>query len=124
MKKAIAFAITLILGLSLAACGNNATDNNNSNNITSDGTSLQSDMGTISDTVSDMIAKISSDEAKKVALSHAGLKESDVTDIDVDLDRDNGVLKYEVNFHHGGTKYNYKINAENGDIISSNKDNS
>lgn len=124
MKKIIALVCCLIFASSLAACGNNTTnDGTTSNgNTNGNGSSLQSTVDDLTNDVTQMTAKISADEAKAAALKHAGLTEAEVTGMDVDLDRDNGVLKYEIDFHHGGIEYDYDIDAESGNIISADKD--
>ena len=60
--------------------------------------------------------------AKKKALEHAGVKKEDVTDLEIDLDRDGDILKYEIDFRHGNIEYDYDINAITGEIISADKD--
>ena len=65
---------------------------------------------------------ISKDEAKSIALDHAGLSENDITRLRVDLDYDDGVPEYEVDFRYGGYEYDYDIHAETGKIRSWDKD--
>lgn len=65
---------------------------------------------------------ISQEEAKNIALNHAGLKESDTANLWVDFENDNGVREYDVDFDCNGYEYNYEINAETGEIISFDKD--
>lgn len=64
-------------------------------------------------------AKIDAQKAKEIAFSHSGVNPSDVRDLDIELDRDGGVLHYDVDFEVGNTDYEYEINAENGEIIYS-----
>lgn len=61
---------------------------------------------------------ITEDEAKKVALEHAGMKESDVTNLKIELDTEDGIKEYEVEFFSGNTEFDYDINAISGEIIS------
>lgn len=65
---------------------------------------------------------ISQDQAKQIALSHAGLSLSDVDYIKCEFDFDRGVAEYEVEFAIGRTEYEYEINANTGEIISFEKD--
>ena len=134
MKKIIALVFSLILVLSLAACGNKSNMGNDINNgassIVSDTESIISDItgnnnskNNNSNNNNSLNAKITRDEAKSIALKHANLDEKNITGLDIDLDRDDGVLKYEIDFHSGGLEYDYDINAETGEIISSSKDN-
>ncbi len=66
---------------------------------------------------------ISKSEAKSIALKDAGLKASDIYDYEIELDRDKGVLHYDVSFESGGKDYDYEINAATGKIISVEKPN-
>ncbi len=61
---------------------------------------------------------ITEDEAKSAALSHAGLDESSVRYIKAELDYDDGVLVYEVEFVSGRTEYEYEIDAASGTVLS------
>lgn len=63
------------------------------------------------------------EEAKKIALERAGLSAADVTFTKAQLDRDDGVLKYEVEFRSGRTEYELEINAATGNIIKWKTDN-
>ncbi len=60
---------------------------------------------------------ISVDEAKEIALSKAGLSASDVTFKKAKLDRDDGIMVYEIEFYYGRTEYEVKINATTGAIV-------
>lgn len=62
------------------------------------------------------------EKAVQTALRHAGLSSSQVTGLEVKLDRDGGRLVYEIEFKSGGYEYEYEINASNGSIIKSEKD--
>ena len=62
-------------------------------------------------------AGITADEAKNIAFEKAGVTEADVTDLEVELDEDNGVKYYEVNFDVNNTDYDYDIDAITGEII-------
>lgn len=67
-------------------------------------------------------AKISKSKAKSTALSHAGVKEKDISLYKIELEKDNGIWKYEISFNVGNVEYDYTINAENGKIIEAEKD--
>ncbi len=66
---------------------------------------------------------IGEDEAKSVALEHAGFSESEVDYIRVKLDHDDGIDEYEVEFSVGTTEYEYAIAATDGRILESDMDN-
>ena len=60
---------------------------------------------------------ISAERAKQIALSHAGV--GGASFIKVELDTDDGVQVYEIEFKVGNVEYEYDINAISGEIISS-----
>jgi len=60
---------------------------------------------------------ISADRAKQIALSHAGVSGASFTK--VELDTDDGVRVYEVEFKVGNVEYDYDIDATSGAILSS-----
>lgn len=65
---------------------------------------------------------ITPEEAKKIALDHAGLKESDVSFVKTELDYDDGRAEYEIEFYFGQTEYEYEIDASSGMILKSETD--
>lgn len=129
MKKIIAFMLCLVFVLSFTACGRTmegAKDDAESmgesivsgtESVVDDATSAIKD----DDKKMNLMAGITAKEATEAALKHAKLQESQVSDIDVDLDRDNGKLIYEVDFNSGNTEYDYDIDAETGKVISADK---
>lgn len=61
---------------------------------------------------------ISENEAKSKALAHAGLSESQVNFVRVNLDRENGHWVYEVEFYTDDYReYDYEIDATSGAVI-------
>ena len=70
-----------------------------------------------SDKVDTTPVYIGKDAAKEKAFSHAGVKASDATQIEVELDRDGSRVKYEVEFNVGSVEYSYEIDAKTGAII-------
>lgn len=65
---------------------------------------------------------ISKEEAKSIALTHAGVSANDVTRLKVEFDYDDSRSEYEVDFHYSGYEYDYEIDAETGKIINWDKD--
>lgn len=61
---------------------------------------------------------IGEESAKSIALEKAGLSADQVTFEKVELDRDDGVWQYEVEFRKGRTEYDYDIKADDGSILS------
>ena len=78
--------------------GNNTTNNNTNTNNTTD-------------------SYIGEAKAKSIALQHAGLSESQVSRMKVELDRDDGRTVYEVEFDQGRMEYSYDIDANSGAIL-------
>lgn len=66
--------------------------------------------------------EISAAEAKNIALKHAGLKESDIRELEVEKDYDDGIPEYEVEFESGRMEYEYEIDARTGKILKAEKD--
>lgn len=62
-------------------------------------------------------SKISMERAKQIAVSHAGVSGASFTK--VELDTDDGIAVYEIEFKVGNAEYDYEINAASGAIISS-----
>lgn len=64
--------------------------------------------------------EISVNEAKEIALKHANLTSDKVTftKAQLDVDDDDGVRKYEIEFTYNNKEYDYEINASTGAIIS------
>lgn len=64
-------------------------------------------------------AQITEENAKAIALEHAGLAEADVTFTKTKLDMDDGLQVYEIDFRQGSTAYEYEIHSQTGEIIKS-----
>ena len=60
---------------------------------------------------------IGAEKAKSIALSDAGFTASQVQDLQVEKDNDDGRLEYEVEFRVNGTEYEYTIPAADGTIL-------
>lgn len=136
MKKMITAAlITLMTIGALAGCGNtagNATNNTTGNTAgsASQNTTANSAVNTETNSADNSAATtpanssdanttdIGSDEASSIALEAAGFAESDVTNLYVSRDFDDGRVVYEVQFWKDNTEYDYEILASTGEIIS------
>ena len=66
--------------------------------------------------------EITADEAKAIALQHAGVTEADALYIDIDYDRDDGVNEWSVDFATQDTEYDYEIAAADGSIMKSERE--
>lgn len=60
---------------------------------------------------------ITPEQAKEIALKHANLTSDQVSFVKAEIDFDNGIQKYDVEFYHGNKEYDYEINATDGKII-------
>ena len=60
---------------------------------------------------------IGAEKAKSIALSDAGFTASQVQDLQVEKDNDDGRLEYQVEFRVNGTEYEYTISAADGTIL-------
>jgi uncharacterized membrane protein YkoI len=60
--------------------------------------------------------------AIRVALAHAKFNEADVQHIKCELDRENGLMVYEVEFKRGGFEYDYDIDARTGTVVKYKKE--
>ena len=66
---------------------------------------------------------IGSEAALAAALSHAGVSQDQVYDLEVKREYDDGRLEYEIEFKTGGWEYEYTINAVDGTILDYERDN-
>ena len=57
------------------------------------------------------------DAALQKALAHAGLSASQISRLENELDRDDGVYRYEISFHVGNMEYDYEIHATSGQVL-------
>lgn len=96
MKKrilAVALMMTLVVGaVALTGCNNSSKNQNG-----------------------DLISEA---KAKEIAFKDAGVKESDVKNSTIELDTDDGVKVYEIEFYTADKEYDYQIDAVSGDILS------
>lgn len=67
-------------------------------------------------------AAITAEEAKQIALEHAGVNEADIRAPELETDRDDGRTVYEFSWKVGWTEYDYDIDAATGEILSFSQD--
>ncbi len=65
---------------------------------------------------------ISEEQAKSAALSHAGLSAEAITEYKSKLDREHGVMVYEIEFKCEGFEYDYEIDASAGTVLKNHKE--
>ena len=66
--------------------------------------------------------KLSREEARDIALDHAGFNQSQVKALEIEYDFDDGVPEYSVEFYADGWEYDYEIHAETGMILKNHKE--
>ena len=67
-------------------------------------------------------SKITVEKAKEISLKHANLKDNQVVFDKTEMDYDNGVQVYDIEFHYNNVEYNYEIDANTGNILSYSQD--
>ena len=113
----MSFSLAMFL---LTACGSKQnTVPTPDAGATTDGTMTQ----TTDKTQVDTSKFIGEEKAKELALKKAEIGADSVKFDRVELDHDDGVWQYEVDFRHDDIEYDIDINAENGEILSFEKEN-
>lgn len=132
MKKVITILLCLMLSLTLfGGCMGmdepmdpiesmmpdmNQNDNSNKNN------SQNTDNNQQTQSTIDTSKFIGEEKAKEMALSKAGIGADGVTFERVDLDLDDGVWRYEVEFRKDNVEYDVEVKADDGAILEFEKD--
>ena len=65
---------------------------------------------------------LTTEKAQAIALAYLGLQENQITGLKTEVEEENGVLRYDVQFRHGRWEYEFQINAQTGQILSSERD--
>lgn len=60
---------------------------------------------------------VTADQARAIALQHAGISEADAKFVRVEADYDDGVAIYEVEFYAGNHEYDYDIARDSGEVL-------
>ena len=114
MKKlSLATIIIVTLSISLVGCTNSGVVSNNDSNTNN---SVNSGVDGKNSN------RITIEQAKEIALKHAGLTKDQVSFIETENDIDNGRQKYDIEFYCNGKEYDYEISAINGEIIQFDND--
>lgn len=58
------------------------------------------------------------DAALDAAVAQAGADKSQISNADVEMDCENGIIIYEVEFDYAGTEYEYEVDAATGNIVT------
>ncbi len=89
---------------------------------TRDGNGSSSPPTTTQGTTGKQGEHIGAGRAEEIALNHAGLKRSQVSDFEIELKDRKSPPYYEVEFKYGGYEYEYEIHAESGKILEFEKE--
>ncbi len=108
MKKYVLAFTSLVLMLSLVGCSASSA----ATKRTGDTTGQTENAPT----------RITREEAKAQAFTHAQVNENQVSDLVVELDKENGRLYYEVSFDAAGYEYDYDIDAYTGKVLRHQKE--
>ena len=133
MKKLSLAIIIATISISLVGCGNSGVTgngNNNTSGVNNHETTTQDNgannaQGNIQENVQESVnntGDISLDKAKEIALAHAGLTSDQVNFKRTELDLDDGIKKYEVEFYYNNIEYSYEIDSHTGNILSYEQD--
>lgn len=69
-------------------------------------------------TISNQVTLKTKEEIKEAVLALNSFNANDCKKFEIELDYDKGIAKYEVEFIHGTTEYEYEINAVDASVIS------
>ncbi len=67
-------------------------------------------------------AYIGKEKAKEAAFAHAGVKEADVRELEVEMDYEHKTMVYELDFSSGEYEYDYVMDAKTGEILHSHRE--
>ena len=126
MKKILALVLIFVFAISLSACAKKMPGEDNSNvessvqqstdQTTSSVVPDSSESVVSTPVVNSSDAKISKDEAISIALKKVSKKKTEVHDLEAELEIENGVLVWEVEFEDSKFEYYFEINAKTGAI--------
>lgn len=129
-RKLTMTAVAAAAGFALVACGgqdNAPAQNEQSNQQTNEQSQPQNqNQDQTQDQSQDQSSAetLSQDEAEQIALDDAGVTREDVTQWDrSELDQDDGVQMWEIEFDVNQSEYEYDIDAVSGDILQKDFDN-
>lgn len=84
--------------------------------------SVASQNESVTDTTSSQSSLVDRENAITIALKKAGLKYSEVRDLEAEIDHKGKTTCWEVEFESKGFKYSYDIDAKTGEILRSEKE--
>jgi len=119
MKHQIA-AVMLAGALLLTGCGTSSSGSQQNNTMGNNGNQAATVQTTAAQTPTQN--PITREEAEKIALEHAGFTADQVTRLRTEYEVDDGIPRFEVQFHQDRWEYDYEINANTGEILSWDRD--
>ena len=72
--------------------------------------------------VTEPAGKLTREQAEKIALDYLGFTADQVIRLHSEYEMDDGIPQFDVEFHQGDWEYEFEIHAENGRILSYDKD--
>ena len=93
------------------------SQNSSSNQNSGQNSSNQTQTPAQTQTTAPAGQQISAEDAKSIALADAGVTAADVRELKAELDTDDAVVHYDVDFKVGNTEHDYDIDANTGAII-------
>lgn len=66
--------------------------------------------------------KVTLEQAKEIALKHANLTSDQVTFGKSELDFDDGIQKYYIEFYYNNREHSFEIDANTGKVLANEKD--
>ncbi len=136
MKKLLVLVFAILLVSVFSACGGANRNISSVKSTVSSNDRISSDNGDVISKIAESFVpnnasfalnstdkqKISVENAKNIALEHAGFNANQVEFLRAELDFDDGVYKYEIEFEKDRFEYDYDIEAYSGKILKSEKD--
>ena len=113
MKKIVLLTIFCMFCLSLIGCSNSPSKTNQTQDNQTQNNQVQNNQSK---------NKISLEQAREIALKHANLKENQVNFLKENLEVDDGVEIYNIEFSFENKEFDYEINAITGEIIEFDED--
>ncbi len=100
MKRIAILFMMLVLVLTFTACGTGGGDTQPTGNS----------------------PRLTAEEALNIALEEAGVSRESIRNLENNLEREDGVLVYEIDFDSGILEYSYDVNADTGAITERDRD--
>ena len=70
----------------------------------------------------EVAGELTQEQARQIALDYLGITPEDAQRLRIRYEMDDGIPQYDVEFYQGDWEYEFEIHAENGKILSFDKD--